>query len=101
MPYDVLKYDLVDDEIEAVIVYYERISFELGLKFENEIEKALDHLENRPYDNFNLEDQIHRRINIEGFPYAFIYSIEGKKVLVKMLFPQRQDPAKLWARLGK
>jgi hypothetical protein len=101
MPYEVLKYDCVDDEIEAVIIYYEGISYELGLKFETEIENALNHLERHPYHYFNLEDQIHRRIHIAGFPYAFIYCIDDKVVLIKMLFPQRNDPAKLWTKLGK
>ena len=45
MAYNVLKYDVVDDEIEAVIIYYESISFGLGERFENEIENALTNLE--------------------------------------------------------
>ena len=101
MPFNVLKYDTVDYEIEAVIVYYETISISLGLKFEREIENALDCLEFQPNYYFNLEDKIHRRINIAGFPYAFIYCIEGNNVIIKMLFPQQNDPAKLWARIGK
>ena len=99
MAYNVLKYDVVDDEIEAVIIYYESISFGLGERFENEIENALTNLEGNAHHYFNLEDKVHRRIPIAGFPYAFIYSIAGSEVIVKMLFPQLQDPAKLWARL--
>lgn len=101
MPYEVLKYDTVDDEIETVIVYYETISFDLGLKFENEIINALNSLENHPFNYFNLEDHKHRRIIIHGFPYAFIYCVEENVVIIKMLFPQRQDPAKLWTRFGR
>lgn len=101
MPNRVLKYETVDDEIEAVILYYESISYELGLKFEAEIENALDHLENHPFQYFNLAGKIHRRINIEGFPYALIYCIVENDGLIKMLFPQLNDPAKLWTRLAK
>lgn len=100
MPYEVIKYNIVDDEIEMAILYYESVSYERGLTFEIEIEKALDNLEIGAAFDFNLEDKIHRRILIEGFPYAFIYTIEGNKAIVKILFPQKDDPAKLRARLG-
>ncbi len=99
MLYEVIKYDIVDDEIEKAIVYYESVSYELGLRFELEIEKALDKLETDPAYYFNLEDKKHRRILIEGFPYALIYSIQGNQVIVKILFPQKEDPAKLWTHL--
>jgi hypothetical protein len=101
MRFEVFKYSLVDDEIEAVIVYYESISYSLGLRFEKEIESAFDKLETSADYYFNLQDNIHRRIPIEGFPYALIYCIENHtQVIVKILFPQKEDPAKLWARLG-
>jgi len=35
MVYEVLKYSIVDDEIEKAILYYESISYDLGLRFEN------------------------------------------------------------------
>jgi len=83
-------------------LYYESVSYSLGLKFENEVENAFDKLENGADYYFNLPDNIHRRIPIEGFPYAFIYCIEnGKRVIVKILFPQKEDPAKLWTQLGR
>lgn len=100
MLYKVLKYNIVDEEIIKAIVYYESVSYKLGLRFENEIEKALDKLETDAAYYFNLEDKKHRRILIEGFPYAFIYSIEGNSVIIKILFPQKEDPAKLWAQLN-
>ncbi len=101
MIYEILKYDIVDDEIEDVILYYENNSYQLGLKVENALEETLDNLERNPEHYFNLEDNIHRRITIEGFPYAFIYSILDNYVIVKMLFPQLEDPAKLWLRIGR
>lgn len=91
---------MVDFEIERVILYYESISYNLGIKFETEVEKTLDKLENIPGYFFILDDKKHRRIPIEGFPYAFIYCIENNQVIVKILFPQREDPAKLWIQLS-
>ena len=100
MRYKVLKYDLVDIETERVVLYYESISYDLGVKFENEVEKVLDKLETSPRSYFMLADRIHRRIPVEGFPYAFIYCIKNDQVIVKILFPQKEDPAKLWIQLA-
>ena len=99
MLYKVSKFNIVDDEIEEVIKYYESISYELGIKVENEIFAALNILTSRPLHYFYLSDKIHRRIIIEGFPYMLVYSIEINDVIVKMLFPQKADPAKLLERL--
>ena len=93
MHYEVLKYNLVDFEIEKVILYYESISYNLGLRFETEVERTLDKLETTPEYYFILDDKKHRRIPIEGFPYAFIYCIDKNQVIVKILFPQKEDPA--------
>ena len=41
MQYRVLKYNVVDDEIEQVIIYYRRISDELGDRIQNAILNAL------------------------------------------------------------
>ena len=99
MGFNILKYDVVDDEIVAAIVYYESISPVLGLRFETNIEKAFDELETNPENYFNLDDKKHRRIVIQGFPYAFIYCIEDTSVIIKMLFPLLKNPAKLWIGL--
>ena len=99
MVYNVFKYSIVDDEIIRSILYYESVSYDLGLRFETEIEKALDKLESNPTFYLLLKDKKHRRIPIEGFPYALIYSIHNHDVIVKLLFPEKEDPAKLWAQL--
>ena len=100
MHYEVLKYDVVDFEVERVILYYESLSYDIGIKFEKQVEKALDKLETSPAYYLMLDDKKHRRIVIEGFPYAFIYCIEDNLVIVKVLFPQKEDPAKLWIQLA-
>jgi hypothetical protein len=100
MNYEVLKYSIVDEEIMQVVAFYETISLNIGLAFEAEVQNALNKLERNPKYYFVLEDGKHRRKIIGQFPYAFIYSIEDTFVIVKMLFPQKEDPAKLWTHLG-
>jgi hypothetical protein len=99
MSYEVLKYSIVDDEIVNAFLYYQSISYNLTLRFETEIEKVFDKLEKNPVYYFILKDGKHRRILIEAFPYSLIYCIEDENVIVKILFPQKEDPAKLWAQL--
>jgi len=101
MRYKVFKYASVNDEIEEVIKYYESVSDSLGKRVEDEILKALYELENNPNHYFNLADNIHRRILVNGFPYMLVYTIESDTVLVKILFPQRDDPAKLLQKLTR
>ena len=45
MAFNLVKYDIVDEEIIIAISYYESISYDLGIRFENEIEKALDKIQ--------------------------------------------------------
>jgi|GEM_PF-1693325 len=99
MLYNVLKYNVVDDEIEEVIKYYESISVELGLKVEKEIIATLNKLTTKASHYFYLSNKIHRRIVVNGFPYIFAYSIETNDVIVKILFPQKTNPTKLLDRL--
>lgn len=99
MLFNVKKYNIADDEIEKVILYYETISNSLGKKAETEILATLAKLSNHANHYLFLPDKIHRRIQVHGFPYMFVYTIETNNVIVKILFPQKEDPAKLWERL--
>ena len=48
MVYKVIIYSVVYEEIVTAILHYESISLKLGQRFEDAIQKALDHLENHP-----------------------------------------------------
>lgn len=99
MLYTVLKYNVVDDEIEEVIAHYRTISDELGNKAQKAILQALYDLQTNAHHYFLLADKKHRRKPINGFPYMLVYTIDGPIVLIKILFPQRSDPANLLDRL--
>ena len=51
---------VVDDEIERVILYYESVSYSLGLRFENEVENVFDKLESGADYYFNLPENMPR-----------------------------------------
>lgn len=92
MHYKLLVLKCAEADIEAAFRFYLEISLELGLRFEVAMDKAMEKLKKTPHNYFNLDDGRHRRIQVEGFPYMFIYEIEQKKVVVKMLFNQKNDP---------
>jgi len=99
MRYEVLLYDVVWEEIKLVVDYYDAISPSLGLAVENVILQTLKKLETSPTYYFLLSDKKHRRIILDQFPYMFVYTVQDDVVMVKILFPQKEDPAKLWTYL--
>ncbi|MCU0404200.1 MAG: type II toxin-antitoxin system RelE/ParE family toxin [Chitinophagaceae bacterium] len=92
MSYKLLVLKSAALDIEDAFRYYLDISAELAIRFEAAMDKAMEKLKKTPYNYFNLDDGRHRRIQVEGFPYMFIYEIEQKRVVVKMLFHQKNDP---------
>lgn len=99
MPFKVEVFDLVFIEISEITSYYDAISLELGYSFETEAKSLLRTLEIRPLSFFNLSDGKHRRISFHRFPYMFVYEIMKDRVYVKLLYPQRADPAELINKL--
>lgn len=82
-------------QLEEAIRYYEQISPDLGIAFEEEVAGLFDKLSQTPHHYFNLNDQIHRRISFRQFPYMFVYQIIDDRVLIKILFPAKADPASI------
>lgn len=96
-----IKYSSVDDEIVAVSAYYFYISPEISFKFDFEVNRALDKLEENPFAFFNISIRPYRRIVIKGFPYALIYRIMDDEVFIVMLFPLKNNPKELMERIRK
>jgi plasmid stabilization system protein ParE len=92
MSYKVLVLKSAELDIKAAFRYYLEISVELAIRFESAMDKAMEKLKKTPNNYFNLDDGRHRRIQVEGFPYMFIYEVEQDIVVVKMLFHQKNDP---------
>jgi hypothetical protein len=96
-----IKYSLVDDEIVAVSAYYFSISPEISLKFEFEINRALDKLEENLFAFLNISIKPYRRIVIKGFPYALVSRLMDDKLFIVMLFPLKNNPNALMERIRK
>jgi plasmid stabilization system protein ParE len=92
MNYKLIILRSAEADIEAAFRYYLTLSVDLGIRFEAAMDKALEKLKKTPNNYFNLEDLRHRRFQVEGFPYIFIYEVEQQHVIKKMLFPQKDNP---------
>jgi hypothetical protein len=99
MRYKVEIFDLVYIQIVETTSHYDAISPELGYSFETEARLLLRKLEVRPLSLFNLSDGKHRRISFQRFPYMFVFEVIKDRVYVKLLYPQRADPAELIKKL--
>jgi hypothetical protein len=98
MDYKIEVYELVYQQVAEMINYYDTLSPELGFTFELESRLLLRKLTKRPLSYFNL-DKRHRRISFQKFPYMFVFEVIEKTVLLKLLYPQKGDPAGLVNRL--
>ncbi|MEP6514355.1 MAG: hypothetical protein ABJA79_10820 [Parafilimonas sp.] len=67
MPYKIITTDLFASDIQEALDYYDPISISLNIKFENELNEALDKLVKNPHHYFNLSNE-YRRINLKVFP---------------------------------
>jgi plasmid stabilization system protein ParE len=99
MRYNLLVLKCAEIDIEVAFRFYLEISLELALRFEAAMDKAMGKLKRTPNNYFNLDDGRHRRIQVDGFPYMFIYEIEEDDVIIKMLFHQKNDPEIQFERL--
>jgi len=93
MLYKVIRVDLVKLDVEEALDFYDSISPDLGMRFENDIRNTFKKLEKSPYNYFNLEHG-YRRVNLKTFPYMIVYKIENQTNTVKILgvFHQHSNP---------
>lgn len=68
-------------EFRAAAEYYEQQQTGLGGCFANAIEMAVAHIEDTPESWRIIEDDI-RRCLTKVFPYAVLYSIEGRTISI-------------------
>ena len=99
MQYNIEIYELVYEQVIDAANYYADISPGLGIAFEIESRLILRSLKKRPLSYLNL-DKRHRRISFLKFPYMFVFEVVDYTVFVKLLYPQKGDPAGLIAKLN-
>jgi len=81
-------------EIEKVLDYYEKISIQLSVRFEEEVASTYAKLSVNPFFRKRHED--FRAIPMLKFPFLLFYTIEENKKVVKIIscFHTSQNPKK-------
>lgn len=74
MAYKLIENDFAIADILDAMNYYQSISIELCLRFQQDLLVAFNKLEKSPYNYYNINEK-YRRINPQYFPYMLIYNI--------------------------
>jgi hypothetical protein len=100
MPYKVIRAEAVKEDVQKALNFYDSASFEVGLRFENEIQLAFRKLGASPYNYFNLRNG-YRRVAFDKFPYMLVYRIEEDINVVKVfgLFHQHSNPKSMYKKI--
>lgn len=91
MKFEVLTKPRANQEILEAATWYEDQQAGLGLRFLDELEKLLSHLENEPliFEEKHFET---REAPLNVFPFIVIYGIEGNTVIVHAVFHTSRNP---------
>jgi plasmid stabilization system protein ParE len=85
---------LAESDVEDAATWYESRKSELGGRFLESVEAALDSLSENP-QQYPIVHRDVRRILIGGFPYALFFVLRGGAVRVTACMHTRRDP-KRW-----
>lgn len=81
---------LAEIEFAEAAVYYESHETELGERFVDHVEDALERLLKDP-ERPRLFDGEHRRVFLKKFPYQVIYRIKNGKLEILTVKHERRD----------
>jgi plasmid stabilization system protein ParE len=83
----------VYSDIEAIMEYYENAASEvLANEFYHELKAALLALGARP-ESFSIRERDIRRVNLERFPYHFLFRIVGDTVRILVVRHHHKQPS--------
>ena len=102
MAYSIVLLERVEQDVEEAFNYYEAVSLQLGIKFEEDLQDAFKRIAHSPHNYFNLSKG-YRRIVLTHFPYMIVYAInEGARTVdVWGVFHQKSNPFFIGRRLGR
>jgi len=95
-----MKYRLLSvaaEDLAEAIEFYERQSAGLGSRFLDEFEAAIQRLLRCP-EAWTTISPNQRRCLFRRFPFAILYAIDGRDIIVTAVMDLRMDPDKQKAR---
>jgi len=93
MSYQLIIEERAIHEAQDAFDHYETEQAGLGVRFKNELEKAIDYLLVRPKHFQKIKKEI-RQAFVPGFPYLIIYEIMGENIVVYAVFHTSRNPRK-------
>lgn len=82
---------VAEQELEDSADYYERQDVRSGADFSDEIDRALDALQENPQIGAPLSGGL-RQYRTQRFPFNLIYSLQGDVLLVVAVMHQSREP---------
>ena len=96
---EVVLHPKVYSDIDQIMAYYERVAAaELADEFYAELRHFMDEAAARP-ESFSIRERDIRRVNLERFPYHFLFRIVGDVVPILFVRHHSRHPS-LGSRRG-
>lgn len=87
-------------EFLAAVEYYEECQAGLGRRFREIVEAEVEAIAAMPF-RFRMLHAPFRRCLVRNFPYAIVFSIEPKFILIITLAHAKRKPGYWYDRMGK
>lgn len=82
-------------EIAEARRWYERQRTGRGQKFFDRVNEAIGAIRRSPSPHFRIEDRNSRLCLVRGFPYAILYRVEPRRVVIFTVIHSHRDP-EIW-----
>lgn len=91
MAYEVIFLKEVEEELDDVIGFYNKVSQELANGIYDKFLEVIDEIADNPLRNIQLKKG-YRKTNIERFPFKIIYKFENETVIIVALAHHKRKP---------
>ncbi|UCF35687.1 MAG: type II toxin-antitoxin system RelE/ParE family toxin [Acidobacteriota bacterium] len=78
-------------EFREAVDYYNRQSPGLGFEFAAELKRAIERIKSHPEAWHRLSENT-RRCRLNRFPYALVYAVDGKQLLILAVMHLSRHP---------
>src|SRR4051812_5827262 len=87
----------VYEDLTDIVKWYENQASELGIRFLNDWEKIISHIEVQPY-SYQIKYKKFRHAKIKQFPYLIIYDVTKEEVVIYAVIHGHRNPRKRYLR---